>query len=180
MIRSTFALVIAVLACLSCGKGDSSAASSAPIDAAAPGAKASPLVASAAPGGKIPVLTLSSIPVRAKETTTIRVGWKTPEATAVNDDAPFRVRWDSSEGLADAPPDMKTTGSVVKEGFTLKVRPFPSAPKATLDGELSIVVCDAKDHSICLPVRRMIQLAFIPDPAAPSETSVSIMLPPAK
>lgn len=118
--------------------------------------------------------------VRSEGETTVRVTWITPKGTAVNDEAPFRVRWNRSDGLVEAPNDEKSTGSAVKEGFKVKVRPMPGVPNATLDGEISIVVCDDASHSVCVPVRRAVELGFVAAKDADVETTVSIPLPAAK
>ncbi len=118
--------------------------------------------------------------VRPDGDTTVRVTWVTPKGTTVNDDAPFRVRWNRSDGLADAPNDVKATGSSVKNGFKVKVRPMPGAPNATLDGEINIVVCDDVTHSVCVPVRRSVELGFVAVKDASEEATVAIPLPAAK
>jgi hypothetical protein len=118
--------------------------------------------------------------VRPDASTTVRVGWVTPKGTAVNDDAPFRVRWNRSDGLADAPSDVKSTGSAVKDGFRIKVRPMSGAPNASLTGEIHIVVCDSATHSICVPVRRSVELGFVVAKDAAEEANVSIPLPEAR
>lgn len=112
--------------------------------------------------------------------TTVKVTWGTPKNTAVNDDAPFRVRWNRSDGLAEAPNDVKSTGSAVKNGFSVKVQPMPNAPNATLTGEINIVVCDSATHSVCLPVRRNVELGFVVVKDAATEATVSIPLPEAR
>lgn len=118
--------------------------------------------------------------VRPTDDTSVHVVWSTPEGTAVNDDAPFKVRWNRSDGLAEAPNDVKSTGSAVKDGFRLKVRPMAGAPNATLGGEIDIVVCDAQNHSVCVPVRRSVELGFIAVKDADDEVTVAIPLPAAK
>ncbi|MBX3259733.1 MAG: hypothetical protein KIS78_02045 [Labilithrix sp.] len=118
--------------------------------------------------------------VRPDADTTVRVTWVTPHGTAVNDEAPFRVRWNRSDGLADAPNDVRSTGSDVKDGFRVTVRPMAGAPNATLGGEINIVVCDAQTHSVCVPVRRSVELGFISAKDAAAEATVAIPLPAAK
>jgi hypothetical protein len=118
--------------------------------------------------------------VRTSASTTVRVGWVTPRGTAVNDEAPFRVRWNRSDGLADAPPDVKSTGSAVKDGFRVNVRPMAGAPNASLTGEINIVVCDSATHSVCVPVRRDVELGFVVANDAAAEATVSIPLPEAR
>lgn len=145
-------------------------------DAPKPPAESAPLAARAAPLA----VEIPEVRVRPDAPTTVRVAWVTPSGTTVNDDAPFRVRWTGSEGLAEAPQDVKSTGSSVKDGFSLTVQPTTGAPNATLDGDISIVVCDDVTHSVCLPVKRHVQLGFIAVKDAAAETSVSIPLPAAK
>ena len=118
--------------------------------------------------------------IRADGETTVRVTWITPKGTTVNDEAPFRVRWNRSDGLAEAPTDVKATGSSVKDGFTVKVRPMSGAPNPTLGGEINIVVCDDVTHSVCVPVRRSVELGFIAAKDATDQTTVSIPLPAAR
>jgi hypothetical protein len=132
--------------------------------------------------GSAPVVTVEVPEVRVRQDaeTTIQVHWVTPEGTTVNDEAPFRVRWNRSEGLFEAPTDFKSTGSAVKDGFTVKVRPTPGTPNATLGGEITIVVCDSVTHSVCVPVRRLVELGFVTAKDAAPQTTVSIPLPAAK
>ena len=75
---------------------------------------------------------------------------------------------------------MKSNGSAVKDGFGMKVQPMRGAPNATLDGEINIVVCDANNHSVCLPVRRSVELGFIVAKDASEEATVNIPLPQAR
>ena len=153
-----------------------SAAASAPDAASSVSAAVS---ASAAPV-VLEKVEVPEVRIRADGPTTVRVVWTTPKGTAVNDDAPFRVRWNRSDGLVDAPSDVKSTGSAVKEGFRVKVKPMTGAPNATLDGEINIVVCDSATHSVCVPVRRGVELGFVVAKDATEETTVSIPLPAAK
>ena len=133
--------------------------------------------AGAAVGEKVEV---PEVRVRADGDTTVHVSWITPKGTTVNDEAPFRVRWNRSDGLVDAPNDVRSTGSAVKEGFNVKIRPMPGAPNATLDGEINIVVCDDVTHSVCVPVRRSVDLGFIVVKDATEDATVAIPLPAAK
>lgn len=143
----------------------------------APPPKTSIITVDAGPAETVEV---PEVRIRKDADTTVKVIWLTPKGTAVNDEAPFRVRWNRSDGLADAPADVKSTGSAVKDGFKIKVRPMSNAPNATLDGELSIVVCDAATHSVCVPVKRNVQLGFVIVKDANTEATVSIPLPEAK
>ncbi len=149
----------------------------------APTADASPPpapAASAMPPPKVEKVEVPEVRVRANADTTVRVSWLTPAGTTVNDEAPFRIRWNRSDGLVEAPADVKSTGSAVKEGFRVKVRPMSGAPNATLNGEIDIVVCDSVTHSVCVPVRRAVELGFVVLKDASDEATVSIPLPAVK
>lgn len=138
------------------------------------------VIDSGAPPQKHEKIELEEIRIRENVATAVKVAWLPPSGTAINDEAPFRVRWNRSDGLADAPPDAKSTGSAVKDGYTMTVQPLPKTPNATLAGEINIVVCDSVNHSICLPVRRRIELGFTVVKDAPAEVIVSVPLPSAK
>jgi hypothetical protein len=120
------------------------------------------------------------VPIRAGATTTVRVAWRTPEGTGVNEEAPFKVRWNRSDALAEAPADVKATGTSAREGFNIIVKPLPGAPNATLGGVIDLVVCDVATHSVCVPVRRKVDIEFVIGKAAPAETTVTVDLPQAK
>jgi hypothetical protein len=120
------------------------------------------------------------VPIRAGETTTVKVSWRTPDGTGVNEEAPFRVRWDRSDALADAPADVKATGTAARDGFRIAVKPLDGAPNATLGGVIDLVVCDMATHSVCLPVRRKVEIEFVVGKAAAAETTVTVDLPQAK
>ena len=163
-------VLAAVAATAGCDKRDSPVATDLPRPPAA--ANAAPI--------ELPKIDIPQVRVRASGPTTVRVTWITPKGTAVNDDAPFRVRWNRSDGLADAPADVKSTGSAIKDGFRVKVEPMSGAPNATLDGEINIVVCDSATHSVCIPVRRAVGLGFVVAKDATEETTVAIPLPEAR
>ena len=129
--------------------------------------------------GPMETVEVPEVRIKSDAPTTVSVTWLTPKGTTVNDEAPFRVRWNRSDGLADAPTDVKSTGSAVKDGFRVKVKPMAGAPNATLAGEINIVVCDDATHSICVPVRRSVELGFIVAKDASEEATVSIPLPAA-
>jgi len=148
----------------------SAAASVVLTDAGGPPAKAE----------KLEKLEMEEIRIRENVATPVKMKWIAPQGTAINDDAPFHVRWNRSDGLAQAPPDATSTGSAVKEGYEIKVQPLPNTPNATLTGEIRIVVCDSVNHSICLPVRRRVELGFTVVKDAPPEIWVQVPLPAAK
>ncbi len=129
---------------------------------------------------KLEKFELPEVRIAQKSETTVKIMWRVPAGTAVNDDAPFRVRWNRSDGLAEAPPDAKSTGSAVNDGFSIKVKPMPGAPNPTLGGEVNLVVCDATNHSVCLPVRREIELGFVAVSDAAPEVRVEMPLPAAR
>ena len=120
------------------------------------------------------------VPIRAGTTTTVKVAWKSPAGTGVNEDAPFRVRWDRSDALAEAPADVKATGTTAREGFRIVVKPLAGAPNATLGGVIDLVVCDVATHSVCVPVRRKVEIEFVVGNSAAAETTVTVDLPQAK
>jgi hypothetical protein len=126
----------------------------------------------------LPKVEVPEVRVRAGTRTPVRVSWSAPKGTAINDDAPFRVRWNRSDGLAEAPADVKSSGSAVKNGFDVMVHPL--SPNATLDGDIDIVVCDAATHSVCVPVHRSVTLGFIAVNDAPPQAQVTIPLPEAR
>jgi len=120
------------------------------------------------------------VPIRAGATTTVKVAWKTPPGTGVNEEAPFKVRWTKSDALAEAPNDVKATGSAAKDGFEIRVKPLDGAPNATLGGVVDLVVCDVENHAVCVPVRRKIDIEFVVGKAASADTTVAVPLPQAK
>lgn len=118
--------------------------------------------------------------IRPDGSTLVKVAWSAPEGTTVNDEAPFRVRWNRSEGLAEPPPDVRAEGRAAKSGFQATVAPVAGAPNATLTGEIDLVVCDAVTHATCLPVKRSLELGFIVKKDAPAEAEVTVPLPAAR
>jgi hypothetical protein len=164
------ALVLLALGALACDRKPAK-------EEAAPSAAPARSVLPPAPPLKVEV---PEVRIRAEGATTVRVAWLTPQGTAVNDDAPFRVRWNRSDGLADAPSDVKSTGSAVKDGFKVSVRPMKGASHPALAGEIDIVVCDAATHSVCVPVRREVELDFVSAADASEIATVSIPLPSAR
>lgn len=110
----------------------------------------------------------------------VNVMWKVPEGTGVNDEAPFRVRWTTSEGLLEAPKDTKGQGSDAREGFRVAVTPAPGIPSAQLKGTVDVVVCDVATHKVCVPVKRRIDMAFRTTDDAKSDLKVELPLPNAR
>ena len=162
---------LALLAVLGCErKADPSPDSARPAVTEAPA-----LAAEAAEPVEIP-----EVRIRPGAPTAVKVDWNVPAGTALNDDAPFRVRWNRSDGLAEAPGDVKSTGSAVKDGFRVTVEPMPGAPNATLGGVIDLVICDEATHSVCVPLKRSLELGFVIVKDAPAETTVAVPLPHAK
>ena len=110
----------------------------------------------------------------------MRVAWRSPPGTGVNEEAPFKVRWSHSDALADAPADVRATGTAAREGFDIRVLPLAGTPNATLTGVIDLVVCDVATHAVCIPVRRTIEIEFVVNKSAPAETTVTVDLPQAK
>lgn len=140
-----------------------------------------PSAAVVAPREALPTkVEFPEVPIRAGAPTTVRVAWKTPEGTGVNEEAPFRVRWNRSDALAEAPADVKATGTAARTGFDIVVKPLAGAPNATLGGVIDLVVCDMQNHSVCVPVHRAVEIEFVVGKAAAAETTVTIPLPQAR
>jgi hypothetical protein len=186
---SSFLLMVASVASVAavgCDRKATPSPAPEPVQATAV-AKAAPLapsaVARSAGGDAAPhaaKVELAEVPIRAGASTTVHVAWKTPEGTGVNEDAPFRVRWNRSDALAEAPSDVKATGSSARDGFRITVKPLDGAPNATLGGVIDIVVCDVATHSVCVPVRRTVEIEFVVAKAAAAEITVSVDLPQAR
>lgn len=98
----------------------------------------------------------------------LHVAWKIPPGTSVNEDAPFRLRWRSSEGLETPPEDVRGAGRSATEGFDLDLKPTAGTEQAELLGDVEVVVCDANTHKVCLPVHRVLELTFAVKPHAPA------------
>ena len=124
-------------------------------------------------------LTLPNVRLASKGESTVHFGWSAPKGTGVNEDAPFRIRWRSSEGLARAPDDVKTVGKTAENGLDVGIDPLP-APAASLVGDIDLVVCDIETHRVCVPLRREITLNLDLAADGPHSASVAIPLPEAK
>ena len=77
-------------------------------------------------------LDLGTADVAAMGASTVHVRWALPAGTGVNEEAPFKVRWTTSDGLVRAPDPITTVGGrVVPTGFDVSVTPLPlAAPRA--------------------------------------------------
>ena len=125
-----------------------------------------------------PKIDLPEIHVASKGASVVHLTWDAPAGTGVNEDAPLKVRWRSSEGLARVPDDVKTVGGAVKSGLDVAIEPL-QAPAATLIGDLDMVVCDIATHRVCVPLRREITLGLELDNGGPHSATAKIPLPPA-
>jgi hypothetical protein len=190
ILRSCLVLAMAVV--LGCERK----AAPAPEPAAAPPVSATPAAREGSPGAvargvgsaaahagegrQFAKVDFPEVPIRAGASTTVKVAWKSPPGTGVNEEAPFRVRWDRSDALAEAPSDVKATGGSARDGFHIVVKPLDGAPNATLGGVIDLVVCDNATHAVCIPVRRKVDIEFVVGKAALAETTVTVDLPQAK
>jgi hypothetical protein len=109
----------------------------------------------------------------------LHVAWSVPDGTAINDDAPFAVRWGSSDGLVTPPGDIRGLGKEVKGGFDVPIDVMTAAVGASLAGDIDLVVCDVATHSVCVPLKRRLLLTFAVAKGS-SRGSVTLPLPKAK
>lgn len=143
----------------------------------APSAAPAPSPSTAPP--ELETLEVPELSVRPSGTK-VRVTWDVPAGTGVNEEAPFKLRWSRSEGLAEVPPDEKVPGAAVKNGFDVEVKPMKGVPHATLDGTITMVVCDVATHAVCVPVKRKLGLGFVVTDDAPASQRLAVKLPEAK
>jgi hypothetical protein len=111
---------------------------------------------------------------------TVNVAWDVPKGTTVNDEAPFSLRWKTSEGLIEVPEPQRDRGSAVRDGFSVKVKPAPGLSEAKLIGDVSLVVCDSETHAVCVTIKRRLEMGFVVTEGAPITASVRVSLPSAK
>ncbi len=150
------AFFFVVLAC--CGKKDPTPLSD-PLVASASASAAA--IASVLPGGggERTKLDAAEIPVPPGKSQ-LHVAWGVPSGTAINDDAPIAVRWQSSDGLVAPPSDIKGHGKDIANGFDIPIELFAGASGGQLIGDLDLVVCDVETHSVCVPIKRRVELTF--------------------
>ena len=177
--RPSHAVLTLAFVLAACSRGQRSGGEAGPVAPAVDGASVSEASEPLDLGStkvEVPFVTIS-----AATATTIHVGWKVPPGTALNAEAPFHVRWTTSEGLAEAPEPMKTKGKDVMSGFDVRVVAIRGAPEALLVGELDLVVCDSATHSVCVPVKRRLEMPFlVTHGKAEPRVEVSVPLPRAK
>ena len=109
----------------------------------------------------------------------LHVQWSVPDGTAINDDAPFTVRWGSSDGLVASPTDIKGHGKDVRGGFDVPIELMAGASGGQLAGDVDLVVCDVETHSICVPLKRRLELTFASGKGN-AKGNVTLPLPRAK
>ena len=139
---------------------------------------AAPSVVPTARGGARARLDTAEIAVPTGKSS-LRVAWSVPSGTEINDEAPFAVRWTSSDGLVTPPADIQGRGKDVRTGFEVPIEIMPDAAGGKLSGDLDIVVCDDVTHSVCVPIKRSVELTFaVNKGGAPGH--VTLPLPQAK
>lgn len=111
---------------------------------------------------------------------TLHIAWELPPGTGINDEAPFHVRWTTSVGLSEVPPEAKSKGADVHTGFDITVAPLPGEPAAQLAGLVNVVVCDVETHKVCLPVQRRIEVTFAVQKGGKQKVFAEVPLPAAR
>jgi hypothetical protein len=93
-------------------------------------------------------------------TSTLHIAWDLPKGTGVNDDAPVRVRFLESDGLIVAPTDLNGHGKDFASGFDVPLQIASNTTAAKLSGDVELVVCDVDTHSVCVPLKRRLEVTF--------------------
>jgi len=109
----------------------------------------------------------------------LHVAWRMPDGTGVNDDAPFGVRWVSSDGLATTPTDISAKGKDVAKGFDVPIELMAGSTGGKLAGDLDMVICDTATHSVCVPLKRRLEIT-LRSSAGVKPGAVELPLPAAK
>lgn len=112
-------------------------------------------------------------------TSTLHISWDLPKGTGVNDDAPVRVRFLESDGLIEAPTDLDGHGKDFASGFDIPLNISGNTTAAKLAGDVELVVCDVDTHSVCVPLKRRLEVTFGVQKGAMPGT-VRLPLPQAK
>ncbi len=145
------------------------------IASAAPGEIATVVIGKAGERVKLDAAEIAVPPGKSA----LHVQWSVPSGTAINDDAPFAVRWGSSDGLVSPPADIKGTGKDVVGGFDVPIELMAGASGGQLTGDIDLVVCDIETHSVCVPLKRRVELTFAASKGNAKGT-VTLPLPRAK
>ena len=162
-------LVFAAVLVAACGKKD-------PTSGAPGGAGGTAASASSGPGvARFDAAEIAVPPGKSK----LHVAWSIPDGTAINDDAPFGVRWGSSDGLVAPPTDIRGTGKEAQGGFDVPIEVMSGAEGAKLCGDIDLVVCDIATHAVCVPLKRKVVLTFAVGKGR-VEGNVTLPLPKAK
>jgi thiol-disulfide isomerase/thioredoxin/sugar lactone lactonase YvrE len=148
-----------------------------PTAAASSGAPASASAPKIDPAD--PVAALGTLRIAAGKPSRVRVAWKLPEGTGVNEEAPVKLVWAEMKGLARLPDPVRAKGAEAQSGIDVTVEPAPGASAGSLTGVLELVTCDVATHRVCVPIRRTVQASFtVGGDAATAQASIA--LPPAK
>lgn len=178
------AMLAAVLVCglLGCNREGTSGAPGSGTGTAtgSAGLLAAPTAVASVVKGPVEVVTLPDVFIAEVGSTTLHVAWKIPAGTGINDEAPFHVRWTTSVGLAEVPPEAKSKGADVRAGFDITVAPLAGEPAAHLGGTLNVVVCDSETHKVCLPVQRRIEVTFSVQKGGKQKVFAEVPLPAAR
>jgi thiol-disulfide isomerase/thioredoxin/sugar lactone lactonase YvrE len=119
------------------------------------------------PSAAGPVLSLGRLRAPRSTPSAMHFEWALPEGTSLNDEAPVRLAWTSSRGLARAPDAVRTTGARARGGLDVTLEPSGDATAAALEGTLTLVICDEIQHRVCVPVERTIKVDLALEPGAP-------------
>ena len=164
-----WAVILALLALAACDKAKPTSG--------APGSASAATTAVAAPGrAKIDTAEIAVPPGKSD----LHVAWSVPADSEINDEAPFAVRWSSSDGLVAPPADIKGHGSDVRGGFDVPIEIMPDASGGKLTGDIDLVLCDAVTHKVCVPIKRRLELTFATGAKGSPKGTVTLPLPSAK
>ncbi len=158
-----------------CGKKDPTPIAAASDASPAPGGSAAVIITAPV---RVDKFDAAEIPVPVGKSQ-LHVAWSVPDGTAINDDAPFNVRWGSSDGLVASPTDIHGHGKDVAAGFDVPIEVLGGSSGGQLVGDIDLVVCDVKTHSICVPLKRHLELTFAAGKGT-SQGRVTLPLPSAK
>lgn len=178
MRRSALGLLLCAAALVACKKDDAPAAGSAAPSASASDRASAPGAIGSA--GKKPREKFDAIEVDVPpQKSSLHVAWKLPDGTGVNDEAPFVVRWVSSDGLASAPADISAHGKDVEHGFDVPIELMRDSSGGKLVGDIDMVVCDVATHAVCVPLKRELDITLNAQ-AGVKPGAVSLPLPSAR
>ena len=125
-----------------------------------------------------PWVKLGPVPIPRAHAARLRIEWQLAPGTGINDEAPYRLRWMTADGLAGLPADSHGHGRDIVHGIEVALPPSSSTAQAIARGELELVICDTVSHRVCVPVRRKVELGLVPTERAADEV-VHLPLPAA-